>query len=152
ELVQGYLRPLNAAAVDELVAKFAALETSVAALMQQDRVGTAAAQIMRMADLRYAGQAHELAVAVPARIDVAALATAFGDEHERHYGHRADAEAVECVALRAIGRLAVSNAALRDSGPSHSERLTVGEAKMRPAYFGAACGLIETPVIRRADL
>jgi N-methylhydantoinase A len=126
--------------------------------MQQDTVGTAAAQLLRMADLRYAGQAHELAVPVPAgRIDVVALARAFGDEHERQYGHRADAEAVECVTLRVIGRLAVGNALLRDSSPPQSERATGGKAKTsetktRHAYFGASHGLVDTPVVGRADL
>ena len=124
ELVQGHLRPLNEAVAGELAARFDELEESVAALMRQDKIGSAKAQVTRMVDLRYAGQAHELAVPVSAgRIDVAALARAFGDEHERNYGHRADAEAVECVALRVIGRLAVGNALLLDqSRPSQSER------------------------------
>ena len=154
ELVQGHLRPLNEAVAGELAARFDELEESVAALMRQDRIGTAKAQVTRMVDLRYAGQAHELAVPVPAgRIDVAALARAFGDEHERNYGHRADAEAVECVALRVIGRLAVGNAPLLDqSGPSQSERAPNGGAKTRSAYFGASHGLVETPVVGRVDL
>jgi N-methylhydantoinase A len=154
ELVQGYLRPLNEAGAGDLTARFDALEESVAALMQQDRVGTVAAQIRRLADLRYAGQAHELAVPVPAgRVAAAALAKAFGDEHERNYGHRADAEEVECVTLRVIGRLAVGNALLLDQlGSPRSERTANGEAKARRAYFGATHGLVETPVIGRVDL
>jgi N-methylhydantoinase A len=154
ESVQGHLRPLNEAMAGELAARFDELEESVAALMRQDKIGTAKAQVTRMVDLRYAGQAHELAVPVPAgRIDVAALARAFGDEHERNYGHRADAESVECVALRVIGRLAVGNAPLLDqSRPSQSERAASGGAKTRSAYFGAAHGLVETPVVGRADL
>jgi N-methylhydantoinase A len=153
ELMQGLLRPLNEAATGELATRFDALEKAVATLLQQDRIGTATAQIARMADLRYAGQAHELAVPVPAgRIDIAALARAFGDEHERNYGHRADADAVECVTLRVIGRLAVGNASPRDCQPSRLEPAIRGEPRTRPGYFGGSLGLVETPVIGRADL
>jgi N-methylhydantoinase A len=168
EMAQGYLRPLDEAAAAELVARFALLEESVAALLQQDRVGTAAAQIMRLADLRYAGQAHELTVPVPTgHIDVAGLAKAFGDEHERNYGHRADAESVECVTLRVIGRLAVGHASLLGPlRPSGEEPTTIAagsrspaavayeasKAKTRRAFFGANHGLVDTPVIQRADL
>ncbi len=154
EMVQGCLRPLNEAAADELATRFEALERTVVALVQQDRVGTATAQITRMADLRYAGQAHELAVPVPAgRIDIAALARAFGDEHERNYGHRADAEAVECVTLRVIGRLSIGASPQLDQSPSsQSEWAASSEPKTRASYFGASYGLVETPVIGRAGL
>jgi N-methylhydantoinase A len=153
EQVQGFLRPLNESVVGDMAARFEVLEQSVGALLQQDRIGTAAATIRRMADLRYAGQAHELPVPVPAgRIDMAALAMAFGDEHERNYGHRADAEAVECVTLRVIGSLAIGNATpdgqFRPSQPESASAAT----RTRQAFFGATRGLIDTPVLSRAAL
>ena len=157
EMVQGYLRPLNEAAAAEIDARFTALEASVAALVQQEAVGTAAAKVARLADLRYAGQAHELTVPVPAGpIDIAKLAKAFGDEHERNYGHRADADAVECVTLRVIGHLAVGKPSPLGPLPPPSKQPAaaghISAPKMRSAYFGARHGLVDTAVIGRAHL
>jgi N-methylhydantoinase A len=150
EVAQGYLRPLNEAVASELAARFEAMEDSVVALLRQDSVGTAADQIVRLADMRYAGQAHELTVPLPiGPIEVKALAKAFGDEHERNYGHRADADAVECVTLRVIGRLAVGNTSLLDALRPPQE---AAEANTRRAYFGTRHGFVETPVISRASL
>ena len=71
--------------------------------------------VRRIAELRYEGQAHELAVPVAGgpdgMPDTGAMAAAFGDEHERTYGHRADAEAVESVTLRAVATVAVEKPA-----------------------------------------
>ena len=54
--------------------------------------------ITRYADLRYAGQAHELTIeTTSAGADLAALALEFGLS-TKAYGHKAEAEAVECDA------------------------------------------------------
>ena len=124
EMAQGYLRPLAEMTVADLASRFAKLERAVALLLGQEALG--AAQFTRLADLRYTGQAHELTITVPDEpLDMARLATAFGDEHERNYGHRADADAVECVTLRVVGRLPVSRAsqiASRMPGTAASRR------------------------------
>ena len=69
---------------------------------------TTAMRLRRSADCRYQGQSFELTVPVAdGPIDaatLAALAEAFGQEHERTYGHRAGAdEPVEIVSLRVVG-------------------------------------------------
>jgi len=151
EMAQGYLRPLSEAVAGELEARFAELEKQVAALLQHEGAGTSARQVARLADLRYVGQAHELTVPLPpGPLDIAKLADAFGDEHERNYGHRADADAVECVTLRVIGRLAVG----KPSPLAPLAAVDRGSAPntMRHAYFGAGHGLLDTAVIGRADL
>jgi N-methylhydantoinase A len=53
----------------------------------------------RLADLRYRGQSHELTVAGDSP---ETLAAAFHAAHERRYGHRADDEPVEVVAVRLV--------------------------------------------------
>ena len=107
--------------------------------------------LARFADLRYAGQAHELTVPYSTRggtADLTAMAEAFGAEHARTYGHRAEAGAVECVALRVKGRVASDGGAVI-SAPRRLDGATSGT---RRAYFGARHGEIETPVLTRAAL
>ena len=113
------------------------------------------ASITRSAAMHYAGQSFELVVPVPdGPMDVRlvrALEEAFGQEHERVYGHRAGPdEPVELVSMQVLGR------GMRD-GDGVPERVTPSRAEPepgppRPAYFGAEHGWIETRVLRRSDL
>jgi N-methylhydantoinase A len=115
----------------------------------------ARARLKRSAALHYKGQTYELVVPVPdgpldARM-VAQLEEAFGEEHERTYGHRAGPEEpVELVAIQVVG------SGLRE-GSAVPERVVSSRAEPPPslprrAYFGAEHGWAETPVLRRSDL
>jgi N-methylhydantoinase A len=106
-------------------------------------------RLRRSAALHYHGQTYELTVPVPAgAVDFAYLEEAFGNEHEKTYGHRAGAEEpVELVAIQVVGQ------GLRD-GAAVPERVRPSRAEPRPppprpAYFGA---WVETPVMRRSEL
>jgi N-methylhydantoinase A len=110
------------------------------------------ARLRRSAALHYKGQSYELTVPVPdGPIDrpmAAHLEQAFGEEHERTYGHRAGAdEPVELVSIQLVG------SGLRDGGlPGVAmEQRESAAATSRPAYFGDAHGWLETPVLSRAD-
>lgn len=114
-----------------------------------------AVRIRRLADCRYQGQSFELTVPVASdAVDagtVAALAEAFGQEHERTYGHRAGAaEPVEIVSLRVVAQ------GIPDR-PRVPERLrldrpgTAGGSASRRVYFGDL-GWRETPILDRPDL
>ena len=91
--------------------------------------------------------------AVPAVVELAAeLEEAFGQEHERTYGHRAGPdEPLELVNIQVVG-YGVSDRS-RVPGRIVTDRPEAGE---RPApwsaYFGARDGWLETPVLFRADL
>jgi N-methylhydantoinase A len=115
----------------------------------------ASARLKRSAALHYKGQSYELTVPVPdgpidARM-VGHLEEAFGQEHERTYGHRAGAdEPVELVAIQLVG------SGLR-AGGGVPERVTSSRSEpaaqaSRSAYFGDEHGWLETPVLSRADL
>jgi N-methylhydantoinase A len=115
----------------------------------------AAARLKRSAALHYKGQSYELTVPVPdGPIDgkmVAHLEEAFGQEHERTYGHRAGPdEPVELVAIQLVG------AGLREgSGVPRYVRSSRAESEVRAsrlAWFGDKHGWIDTPVLSRADL
>jgi N-methylhydantoinase A len=162
ELAQGYLAALDDAMAAELGARFTELEHSVAAVLDQEHARSMGrAQLLRQAELRYAGQAHELTVSVPAGpIEISGLVNAFGEEHQRQYGYRADGDVVECVTLRVIGQAALAKPGLSEQAPISSEPLSdlsgregIGsKPKIRSAYFGAHHGVLDTPVIARAAL
>jgi N-methylhydantoinase A len=108
--------------------------------------------LRRLADIRYAGQAYELTVSLPAgAFDLDTVVGLFHAEHERTYGYRSEADRVELVNVKVLARVA-------SAGGRTSWDLTMlregGQAQLgrRKAYFGRAGGLIETPVIARADL
>jgi N-methylhydantoinase A len=113
-------------------------------------------RLHRLASLHYQGQSFDLTVPVkggpldPAAI--AALEEAFGQEHERTYGHRAGPEEpVELTEIRVIGQgipeHPLTPQALDLIGHETSEALPP-----RRAYFGPETGWRDTPVLRRADL
>ena len=79
------------------------------------------------------------------------LEEAFGQEHQRTYGHRAGPdEPVELVSIQLVG------AGLREgSGVPQNVRPSRVEAKgqaSRRAWFGDSHGWRETPVVSRLDL
>jgi N-methylhydantoinase A len=149
ELARAFFRRLDGLTPEALEAAFAGLEARLAAGMASEGHGAGTFATERRAELRYAGQAHELTVRLDDAMagDLGALARAFGDEHERTYGHQAEAEEVECVAIRVVGRVPTEayNGVKRDlaKAPAGGKRL---------AFFGPGAGRIEAPVLGRGDL
>ncbi len=111
--------------------------------------------LRRHAKLHYHGQSFELTVPIGDKPLTAAslpeIEEAFGQEHERTYGHRAGKdEPVEIVSLNLVARGVPDRARV-------PERLQLGadegpRAAPRRAYFGPVHGWIDTPVLRRHDL
>ena len=95
EVIQAFLARLSETGEAAFAERFRAIESDLAATMREEGYEAADYTVARFADLRYSGQAHELTIAVdaaPNSIDIAAFAEAFGDEHERTYGHQAETE------------------------------------------------------------
>jgi N-methylhydantoinase A len=116
--------------------------------------GTRAA-VRRSAALHYQGQSYELSVRVPdGNIDhemIEYLEDAFGEEHERTYGHRAGAdEPVELVSIQVIGSGLREGRRLPQQ--MRSSRAEPRREPARRAYFGPQHAWLETPVLRRSDL
>jgi N-methylhydantoinase A len=146
ERSRAFLRALATVEAQEIETVYAEIERALRDDFAADGYRAEEVSLARFADLRYAGQAHELPV--PYSADRAAMAEAFGAEHARTYGHRAEAEAVECVALRVKGRVAKAK-----EEPALPPRKVSGEAsKSRVAYFGPRHGQVEVPVLTRAAL
>lgn len=133
-----------------LDAAFAAVEAEAAAHFADGHDGQPVT-ITRSADVRYAGQAYELAVAVPpGPVDVSALVDAFVAEHVRTYGHGSADAPVDVVSLRALAR--VERTASRRYDPVAAIGALPPYAAIRAVYFGPRDGFVETPVCNRAGL
>ena len=113
------------------------------------------ASVTRSAAMHYVGQSFELVVPVPDGPVNESLARrleeAFGEEHERVYGHRAGPdEPVELVSMQVLGR------GLRE-GAGVPERVRASRPEPEPspsrrAWFGPEHGWVETRILRRSDL
>ena len=163
-LRQTDLGALNAA-WDQLVA-------AARAQLVAEGFSPAQMRIRRLASLHYQGQSFDLTVPVPdAALDQAALARleeAFGQEHERTYGHRAGPEEpVELTEIRLIGQGIAErpltphalDLAGAGQGARHAPQMADvanldrdGPLSPRRAYFGPDIGWLDTPVIPRAAL
>jgi len=113
-------------------------------------------RLRRSANLHYQGQTFELTVPVPdGSLDTEALielAEAFGQEHERTYGHRAGTEEpVEIVNIQLIGQGVPEHPRL-PATLSLARQTAESRLPARQAYFGPQVGWLETPVLRRSDL
>ena len=76
---------------------------------------------------------------------------AFGQEHERTYGHRAGPdEPVEIVTINLVARGIPDQSRVPEGLRLDGDYASVGAP--RPAYFGAEHGWQNTPILRRADL
>jgi N-methylhydantoinase A len=151
-----FMRPLCADSVLESAHRCAQLEQQcLAEIGMCDGV-----TVSWRAELRYAGQGFELAVDLPHVAEVAAaqlsdadvseIRARFEGEYRRTYGHELAGHNVDFVALRVI-------ATVPPRGPQGLSRLRgaplrAPTAPWRQAYFGREDGLIDTPVIERADL
>lgn len=145
-------RLLKDADATEIETAWQALETEARKQLVAEGFDAAAQDIRRSASLRYKGQTHELEVDWSGALtadDMDALADAFGAEHARVYGHRADAaEPVELITLRVAGRGLGERPPLAKA----SERAGAGGPPTRRAYFGRELGWLETPILARSDL
>lgn len=145
-----FLRPLDDSSVADLRAQCLALETQALA----DLGNTDGVTLRWRAELRYVGQGFELPVElrtdVSAPLDVAAIRGRFEQEYRRTYGHALDDHAVDFVTLRVI-------ATVPPRGPqllrrAHPTKSRAPASRSRDAYFGKEHGLLQTPVIERAEL
>ena len=61
----------------------------------------------RQLDLRYLGQAHELTISMPEKVDVQIIAELFETSFEKEYGRRDKNRRIEVVNVRVIARIAL---------------------------------------------
>jgi len=140
----------------ELNAAWEPMAAAAMAQLEADGFTPEQMRIRRAANMHYQGQTFELTVPVPdGPLDadaVAALEEAFGQEHERTYGHRAGPEEpVELVNLQVVGQ-GIPEQTLVPEGFNSVKAAEMLGTVSRQAYFGPDTGWLETPVLPRADL
>jgi N-methylhydantoinase A len=147
EIISAFLVRLRAIPPQKMGERLEALEREILDRMAAEGHPGERVELSRFADLRYAGQAHEITTPIAAgEPDFSRLARDFGDEHERTYGHQAQAEEVECVALRVVARLPV------ERRPGNTTARRASPSGKRDAYFGPQQGSTPTSVVSRAEL
>ena len=151
-----FRRLVRSVNLDELNDAWDRIEAQAREQLALDGFSPYRAKVRRSANMHYQGQTFELTIPVPdGRLDervMADLEEAFGQEHERTYGHRAGPdEPLELVNIQVVG-YGVSDRS-RVPGKIATDRPEAGERPApRRAYFGAGDGWLETPVLYRSDL
>jgi N-methylhydantoinase A len=109
--------------------------------------GVAASQVAvtRHVDMRFSGQAYELSVELPERLDVDRLVARFREAYKRRYGHDQE-EAVEIVNLRVVCVGVTDRPTLPESMPDRNPAATA----IRDVYFRGQWHA--TPIVRREML
>lgn len=154
--VRTHRRRLRAIDRAELGRLWGQMEAEARAQLRAEGFPEAAQRVRRWADLRYQGQSFELTVPVPPGLlderAILELEEAFGQEHQRTYGHRAGPEEpVELIALRLVAQGIPERPRLPER--IRPDREPTGQhPTSRRAYFGRERGWLDTPVLRRAAL
>ncbi|MFO1161867.1 MAG: hydantoinase/oxoprolinase family protein [Reyranellaceae bacterium] len=149
---RSFLRPLRELAPAEVVDAMARLQEEALTTLRAEGFDEGL-DCQGSLDMKYEGQSFQLPVPFPRVADakgiLPALVEALGQEHEKQYGFRGNADAVQIVNLRATARLQrpVPPMAVRTDAAA-----SVGGGRSRKAYFGRERGFLDTPVIGRAGL
>ncbi len=135
---------LNDLAADDVAAIWNELETSAHAWLQQQGVGGTDQPSVRPAlDMRYAGQAYELNVALPhplpSPLQADYLIEAFHREHERLYGFRDEQAPVDISTIRLaiVGHLVTAAGAPRFAGTGTAVAYSRRQVFLRGAWHEA---------------
>ncbi len=146
------LRDATPEALDDI---WGELEQEARAQLEADGYRQDQVEVRRSANMHYKGQIYELTVPAPdgdfSDEKIAALEEAFGQEHERTYGHRAGPEEpVMLVNAQLVGRAIPDHPPVPDV--LKSADIAKGDIGNRQAYFGPEQGWLDATVLSRNDL
>ena len=154
QAVSAFYRPIDAIEPDEVNRVLGPLIDEVEGLLAADGfAGADARRIEVLADTKYVGQTWTLAIALESAPVTAAtldaLKSAFGDAHERTYHYRSDAEPIQLVALKVVGRGLTRS---RDVPLKPGEGARAEPDGSRDAFFGEDVGWLPSAVVGRGAL
>jgi N-methylhydantoinase A len=151
----GRMAPLAPGSLDVLALGFAALEAEAEAWFGAEAIAPPDRTLSRVIDMRYDGQAHELAVPCPPgpfdEATLAVLRERFEAAHRYVYGYVSPEEPIRVVALRLDATGRVPKLPL----PAHPPATTAPSAALigeRAAWLPEAGGSVTCPVYDRALL
>jgi N-methylhydantoinase A len=154
QCIRAFYQPIDGLDLDGCATVIDALRAEANELLAANGYAPSARQIVCSAEIKYIGQNTALSIPVGApplkEADIAALAEAFAVAHEGTFGYRSDAEGLQFVSLKVVGR------GIPDA-PRLPDQVDLGRAfrapaSSRSAYYGPEHGWIETPVVSRMDL
>ena len=141
DLSETVLLPNEAASMGAAADAFARLEETGRERFSAEGFADDGISIERIADMRYVGQAHELAIPIAGEPDADGLADAFNASYEQAYGHCNRDEPIEIVNLRLAVIVPVPQPHLRARRPD------AGGGGEREVWFGT--GFTPTAVYER---
>lgn len=150
DLRRSYLAPTATADLEQVERVYQELEAEGCRQLAEDGITAADQVLVRLAEVRYIGQAHEVSVEVPpgalTPAAVEAIHQRFHQLHLEMFGHSSPGEPTMFVtlAVRAIGKTPKPSFPEVEEG--HGQPVPVG---VRRAYFGPVAGMVETPVYDR---
>ncbi|MFQ5897771.1 MAG: hydantoinase/oxoprolinase family protein [Candidatus Methylomirabilia bacterium] len=148
DLVQTRIGPLSE--VEPLREIFTQLKADAEARLRREGFAPSDIRVTCSLDLRYLGQAFELAVPVdPAAMTATGTASDFHPRHLQAFGHADESGEVEVVNVRLTAYGLVPKAGL-PTYESETETLAEARIEQRPVYFRD--GFILTPVYQREHL
>lgn len=144
------VRLLKEVSADEFSSVVAELRSAGERRLLQEGIEASRIGHRVSADLRYAGQSHELNIGLPDGecVDdegIDALSVAFHDEHASCYGHSAPDEPIELVTVR------VRSSASPELVMPEAVRVPRGEERFADVWFDEK-GPTRTPFVGRASL
>jgi N-methylhydantoinase A len=152
DYVRVHMRRLDAADGGEVAGIVAALADEGRAELATQGVPAEQVALRTTAELRYVGQAYEVAVAIDDPRDLGEIARRFHAEHERLYEHSLPDSAVELVALRVTALGALSRPATPRLADGGATPAAAARAGARPVFFEEAGGWVDCPIWHRAEL
>jgi N-methylhydantoinase A len=153
DLFHDYVRPVvrRVSQIDasEVEAAFHELEAEGRTTLGAEGIHGVDMSFLRQVDLRYMGQAYEITVRAPKRVDGESLAATIIQFHKRHaeaYGYSASGEPVELVSLRlrAIGKIPKPDL----KGGRKGKAKVSGS---RRVYYETDGGWRDVPVVQRGE-
>jgi N-methylhydantoinase A len=153
DLFHDYVRPIvkRVSRVDpsEVEAAFREMEAEGRATLGAEGINRVNMSFLRQVDLRYLGQAYEITVRAPRKVDGESLAATIVQFHRRHaeaYGYSAEGEPVELVSLRLRAIGVIPKPSLKGG-----KRRKAEASSRRHVYFETDGGWAETPVVQRVE-
>ena len=125
------LRRLDAAAVTAFEQVFERLAAELRREFIAEGVDTSTFTAERQVDARYAGQSHDLTIAIPAQAGEALIRERFEHAFEREYGRLDRDKSMEIVNLRVLGHVATATPGYPALPPQQSPGAPASHRKVR---------------------
>lgn len=156
DVAQTSVRKTAQTSADELRAMLAQLKKLSLANLRRNGVSTEGVRCVRLADMRYSGQEHTVAVPIPGddqleEKGLALLGERFDALHERAYAHASPGAPTEIVSLRISAVRETSKPCLAEI-PVASGSVERALQGRRRVYFSESESEVECPIYRRDKL